>query len=285
MLPPSLHFLLRGERPAPGTPCIVMGIVNVTPDSFSDGGLHADPDAAVAHALRLLAEGADILDIGGESTRPGAAPVAVEEELARVLPVVRGIRAVSDAPLSIDTRRASVARACIGAGADIINDVSALRDDPASADVARESGAPVVLMHMQGTPATMQQAPHYGNVLREVGDFLRERIAWCAGRGVTRVVVDPGIGFGKLLEHNIALLRGLRDLAVLDAPVLVGVSRKRFIGEITGAPTGARMGGSVAAALLAARRGAHIVRVHDVADTVSALRTAEAIEGEGAHAV
>jgi dihydropteroate synthase len=192
---------------------------------------------------------------------------------------------VSEAPLSIDTRRASVARACIDAGADIINDVSALHDDAALADVARETGAPVVLMHMQGTPATMQEAPRYGDVLAEVGDFLRRRIAWCAERGITRVVADPGIGFGKMLAHNLALLRGLPSLAALGVPVLVGVSRKRFIGDITGAATGGRMGGSVAAAVLAARHGANIVRVHDVADTVSALRTAEAIVGEGAHAV
>ena len=258
----------------------VMGIVNVTPDSFSDGGLHATTDAAVAHGLRLAEEGADILDIGGESTRPGAEPVDLDEELRRVIPVIRRLAAETSLPISVDTFKPEVMRAAVEAGAGMINDVAALRREGAL-DAAAALGVPVVLMHMQGEPGSMQAAPTYDDVVSEVHRFLAERIfaAEMAGIDKRRIVVDPGFGFGKTLVHNMALLAQLQRFAELGVPVLAGLSRKKTIGELTGrdAPE-ARIHGSVAAHLLAAQRGARILRVHDVAATVDALKVWQALE-------
>jgi dihydropteroate synthase len=260
----------------------IMGVLNVTPDSFSDGGRFLDPARAVEHGLALLSEGADILDVGGESTRPGAQALAPEEELARVLPVVAGLRERSRAPISIDTTHASVARAALAAGATIVNDVSAGRGDPAMLALVAEHGAGFVAMHMQGSPRDMQRAPHYADVLGEVREFLRERIAAALAAGIGRagLWIDPGIGFGKTLEHNLALLGGLRSLAELGQPLLVGVSRKSFVAALeqrAGLRASApheRLGGTLAASLWAAREGASVLRAHDVA----ALRQALAVE-------
>ncbi len=252
----------------------VMGIVNVTPDSFSDGGRHDDAAAALAHCERLVAEGADILDIGGESTRPGAAPVSIDEELRRVLPVIRGARALG-VPLSIDTLKPEVMRAALDAGADIVNDVEALRRPGALDAVAAHPQAGVCLMHMHGEPRTMQAAPpRYGDVVAAVAAFLAARCAAVQECGVAaeRIVVDPGIGFGKTVEHNVELLRRQHELLALGRPLLVGWSRKSTLGALTGRPVGERVAASVAAALAAVQRGASIVRVHDVAPTVDALR-------------
>ena len=261
-----------------------MGVVNVTPDSFSDGGRFLDPDAAVAHARTLLAEGADILDIGGESTRPGAAPVDAAEETARVVPVIAGVRAESDRPISIDTLKPAVARAAIGAGADIWNDVTALRGAADSADAAAALGCTVVLMHMQGEPRTMQKDPRYGDVVAEVREFLAERAeaAMAAGVARERIWLDPGIGFGKTLAHNLALLADLETLTALGFPLVLGVSRKRFIQAIDAAAERAedRLGGSLAAALLGADKGAAVLRVHDVRETVQALAVRQAVRRE-----
>ncbi len=262
---------------------LVMGIVNVTPDSFSDGGLHEDPAEAIAWGEQLIAEDAAILDIGGESTRPGSTRVSPADELARVLPVLRHFTAEKTVPVSIDTRNAEVARACVKAGADIINDVSGFRD-PAMREVAVASDAGVVIMHMLGEPGTMQQDPHYDDVVVEVGGYLLAEAAMLEAAGVARerIAIDPGIGFGKTLEHNITLLRALPQFAALGYPVVVGASRKRFIGEIGGiARPGDRLGGSVAAALYAASHGAHVVRVHDVGATAQALAVAAALRSAG----
>lgn len=262
--------------PLPGLPAdrpLIMGIVNVTPDSFSDGGDFAAPDRAVAHGRALLAAGADILDIGGESTRPGAEPVSVEEEIARVAPVIRAL-AGQGAVVSIDTRHAAVMRAALDEGAAILNDVTALTGDPGSLALAAESGAPVVLMHMLGDPRTMQADPRYDDVVRDVYDFLARRIAACEAAGIPRgrLIVDPGIGFGKSVAHNVELLRRLDVFHGLGCPILVGVSRKRFIGSISrNEPPKERIAGSLAAGLAALDRGARILRVHDAAETAQAL--------------
>ncbi len=258
----------------------VMGIVNVTPDSFSDGGCHADTDAAVAYALGLIEQGADLLDVGGESTRPGADAVPLDVELARVLPVIERLAAQCSVPISVDTRRPEVMRAAVAAGAGMINDVSALAGDGAL-DAAAQLGVPVVLMHMRGEPRMMQDAPHYADVVAEVHSFLAQRIFACEMSGIDkkRMVVDPGFGFGKSHEHNLALLANLRRFADLGVPLMVGLSRKRLIGEITGRALAERVHGSVAAALLAVERGASIVRVHDVAATIDALAMAQALRG------
>jgi dihydropteroate synthase len=252
---------------------LVMGIVNVTPDSFSDGGRHADEAAACLHAERLLAEGADILDIGGESTRPGSQPPSIETELARVLPVVRHAVTLG-VPVSVDTSRPEVITAVLDAGADIVNDVRALQHPGALAAAAAHPRAGVCLMHMLGEPATMQIAPHYDNVLHEVAAFLAERmqVAESAGIGPRRIVLDPGYGFGKTLDHNLTLFRHQRELTALGRPLLVGWSRKGTLGQVTGRPAGERMVPSVAAALAAVAHGARVVRVHDVAATVDALK-------------
>lgn len=251
----------------------VMGIVNVTPDSFSDGGRHDDTSAALAHCEKLIAEGADILDIGGESTRPGATPVPLEQELARVLPVLDGAMKLG-VPLSIDTLKPEVMRQVLERGADIVNDINALRLPGAEDAVAAHPGCGVCLMHMRGDPATMQQRPAYDDVVIEVSEFLHERMDALRRRGVAdeRIVLDPGIGFGKSVEHNLALLRRQRELLALGRPLLVGWSRKSTLGAITGRPVGERLSASVAAALAAVQLGARVVRVHDVAATVDALK-------------
>jgi dihydropteroate synthase len=255
-----------------------MGIVNVTPDSFSDGGRYLAPDRAVAHARELAAEGAELLDVGGESTRPGAREVSAEEELERVRPVLEGIRDL-DAALSIDTSKAAVAEAALDAGAEIVNDVTALRHDPAMAGLCAERGGRVVLMHMQGTPRTMQENPTYDDVVEDVKAFLAERISYAVGEGIAeeRIWVDPGIGFGKTVDHNLELLRRLGELRELGRPVVVGTSRKRFIGELTGREVDDRLGGTIASNVLAMRAGADVLRVHDVAEVRQALRVTESI--------
>ncbi len=256
-----------------------MGVVNVTPDSFSDGGRYLDADAAIAHGVELLRDGAEILDVGGESTRPGAEPVGVEEELRRVEPVVAGLAGV--ATISIDTSKAAVAEAAIDAGAGIVNDVTALRGDSAMAGLCAERGVGVVLMHMSGSPRTMQAAPAYGDVVDEVKGFLVDRIEAAVAAGVDedRVWLDPGIGFGKTLEHNLELLRRLGELGDLGRPLVIGASRKSFIGWIDGSGVDDRLGGSVASSVLAAAEGADVLRVHDVAETAQAVRVAEAVLG------
>ena len=257
----------------------VMGIVNVTPDSFSDGGDHASTDAAVAHALKLAAEGADLLDVGGESTRPGAQEVPLEEELRRVVPVIERLARQTGLPISVDTCKPEVMRAAVQAGAGMINDVCALRREGAL-DTAAALGVPVVLMHMLGEPRSMQEDPRYDDVVAQVHRFLAERIfaAELAGIPKKNLVADPGFGFGKTTAHNLELLARLERFAELGVPVLAGLSRKRSIGELTGRQAPAeRAAGSVAAHLLAAQRGARIVRVHDVAATVDALKVWEAV--------
>jgi len=256
---------------------LVMGVVNVTPDSFSDGGRFLDPEAAIDHARRLIGEGADIVDVGGESTRPGARPVEAAEELQRVLPVIRALRDES-VPVAVDTLKPEVMRAAIAEGASIVNDVYALRV-PGALDAVSASDAGICLMHMQGEPRTMQAAPHYEDVVREVKAFLRERMAAAASAGIAgeRVAVDPGFGFGKTVEHNLELLRRLPELVELGVPVLVGLSRKSTLGAITGRPASERLAASLAAALLAVLRGATIVRVHDVAATRDALAVLAAV--------
>jgi dihydropteroate synthase len=263
---------------------LVMGIVNVTPDSFSDGGRHATATAAIAHGIRLAEEGADILDIGGESTRPGSDPVPLQTELDRVLPVIAALKERTAARISIDTRKAEVMRRAADAGADIINDVSALTFDPAAIDAAAATGLPVVLMHALGDPKTMQDDPRYEDVLLDVFDYLGERIAACEAGGIprARLIADPGIGFGKTIAHNLELLHGLSLFHGLGVPVMVGASRKRFIGRLTGVDVASeRVPGSVAAALAAVAQGAQLVRVHDCAETIAALKVWQAIAATG----
>jgi dihydropteroate synthase len=275
---------LRGRTLTAGAPPLVLGIVNVTPDSFSDGGRFGDTDAAVALALRLVEQGADLLDIGGESTRPGSQPVAVEEELSRVLPVVRRLAGQTAVPLSVDTSKAEVARQALEAGAHIINDITALRGDPAMPEVVRTYAAGVILMHMQGTPATMQNAPHYENVVAEVAAFLEARLQACVDLGIasSQVVLDPGIGFGKTTEQNVQLLTHLEELQRLGRPVCLGVSRKGFLGKLLGRPVEQRLAGSLAAACYALVRGsAQILRVHDVAETRDVVVLREALRPSG----
>jgi len=261
------------------TPVVrLMGIVNVTPDSFSDGGLFLAPERAIAHARQLVADGAELLDVGGESTRPGARAVSAEEELARVAPVLAGLDGV-DATISIDTSKTAVAEAALDAGAEIVNDVTALRHEPALAGLcaARECG--VVLMHMQGTPRTMQESPTYDDVVDDVKAFLAERIEYAMGEGIAeeRIWIDPGIGFGKTVRHNLDLLRRLGELRELGRPIVVGTSRKRFIGTLTGREVNDRLGGTIASNVLALRSGADVLRVHDVAEVREAVRVTEAI--------
>jgi dihydropteroate synthase len=260
----------------------VVGILNVTPDSFSDGGLHDSVDAAVAHGMRMAEEGADMLDVGGQSTRPGAVEVSLEEELQRVVPVIEQLVARTSLPIAVDTSRPEVMRAAVAAGAGMINDVYALRRDGAM-DAVAELGVPVCLMHMQGEPRSMQDEPHYDDVVGEVHRFLTDRLFACELAGIDRrkVLVDPGFGFGKTLEHNLALLSALEQFASLGSGVYAGLSRKSMIGTLTGRSVpGERQAGSVAAALIAVQRGARMVRVHDVAATVDALAV-----WRGVHAV
>jgi dihydropteroate synthase len=255
-----------------------MGVLNVTPDSFSDGGRYADPIAAIDRAHTMVAEGALIIDVGGESTRPGAAPVDAHAELARVRPIVSALGLEGEC-LSIDTRRAEIARACVEAGASIINDVSGFRD-PAMVEVAAGCDAGVIVMHMLGDPATMQESPTYKDVVAEVKDYLKRQAFRLRDAGIApeRIAVDPGIGFGKTLEHNLELIRRLSEISALGYPVVLGVSRKRFIGELTGVTEpGDRLAGSVAAAVLGAEHGASVIRAHDVAATVEALAVTSAV--------
>jgi dihydropteroate synthase len=266
-------FEERWPRPS------VMGVLNVTPDSFSDGGLFVDPTDAIAHGQRLVEEGAALVDVGGESTRPGAAPVSEDEELERVEPVLEGL---SGLPVSIDTTKAVVARRALELGAELVNDVTALRGDPAMAEVVADGDAFVCLMHMQGEPRTMQAAPHYDDVVSDVLAFLEERIAFAVERGIgeERICVDPGIGFGKTPDQNLELLRRLDALSALGRPVLVGVSRKSTLGKILGDARSTRGGlsASLAAAVAAFERGASMIRAHDVRETVDALAVAAAVE-------
>ena len=274
-----MNTVLRcGGRSLEWASPVVMGVVNITPDSFSDGGRYLDPDQALARALAIEAEGAAIIDLGGESTRPGAAPVTAQEELQRVLPLLERLRPRTRAILSIDTSKPEVMRAAAAAGADLINDVYALRA-PGALEAAAESGCAVCLMHMQGEPRTMQRKPHYIDVVGEVRAFLAERRDACRAAGIAaaRIVLDPGFGFGKSLEHNLALLRRLSEIGVDGLPILAGLSRKASIGAVTGKSPGERVYGSVAAALIAAQRGANILRVHDVAATVDALKVLAAV--------
>lgn len=256
-----------------------MGVVNVTADSFYDGGRYVEPERAVAHALELVEQGADIIDVGGESTRPDACSISEQDELARVIPVVKGLAHRVSVPISIDTTKSRVAEIALDCGASIINDVSALRQDSAMASVIARSDAAVVLMHMQGSPQTMQRSPHYSNVVGEIVHFLDERLqnAICAGIARTNIVLDPGFGFGKLLVHNLNLLDGLSALAALGRPVLVGLSRKAFIGKVVERSVEHREWGTAAAVALAVDRGAHIVRVHDVAMMIDVVKMAAAL--------
>jgi len=272
---------VRAGTLAGGTGPVVVGILNVTPDSFSDGADFLDPEAAAEHAATMLDEGAGILDLGGESTRPGSDPVSQEEEIRRVIPVIeRILTARPGAVISVDTYRAGTAAAAIEAGARIINDVTALRGDPRMASVVKEADCPVIFMHMQGEPKTMQREPHYEDVVREVRDFLTRRAEYAvaAGIGPENVIVDPGIGFGKNLEHNLTLLRNLDDIVDLGFPVLIGASRKTFIGRITGVQEARKRAfGTVATTVLAYERGATFFRVHDVRANREALAVAEAV--------
>jgi dihydropteroate synthase len=269
-----LDIARRGER------TLVMGILNVTPDSFSDGGRYLCAEAAIARGEAMAAEGADLIDIGGESTRPGASPISAQEELDRVLPVISGLAARVAIPISIDTTKAEVATAAVGAGAAMVNDVSAMTFDAGMADAVARLGVPVCLMHMRGEPRTMQIAPTYGDVVSEVRDWLAARVEAAVAAGVRpeRIVVDPGFGFGKTVEHNLTLVRRLREIASLGYPVLLGVSRKSTIGAVLGgAPPDERLEGTAAAVAIGIANGAAIVRVHDVREMVRVVRVADAI--------
>lgn len=272
-------YLQCGRFRLPLARPLVMGVVNVTPDSFSDGGRYLAPAAAIAHAHRLIEEGADLLDIGGESSRPGARPVAAADEMSRVIPVVRALRAAA-VPVSVDTAKPEVMAAAVAEGAAMINDITALASPGALAAVAAADCA-VCLMHMQGEPRTMQEDPRYGDVVHDVREFLAGRIAAAEGAGIARerIVVDPGFGFGKTVDHNLTLLRRLRELTVLGVPVLAGLSRKSTLGALTGRPAPERLAGSIAAALIAVQNGARMVRVHDVAATRDALAVWTAAAG------
>jgi len=276
---------LAGGRGLPLSHPLVMGILNVTPDSFSDGGMFDSPEKAVERALKMVTEGADLIDIGGESTRPGAEPIEPETELKRILPVIKGVRQQSGVCISVDTYHAATAEAALDAGADIVNDISALRFDLSMVRVVAERKVPVVLMHMQGAPRNMQKNPSYADCVEEVASFFEERIDFCVRSGVdkSKIILDPGIGFGKRLSDNLSLLAHLSRFREFRRPLLVGVSRKSFIGMLhksENAPD-ERLGGSIAAAVTAARNGADILRVHDIAPTVEALKIALGIETAG----
>ena len=274
------HWRLPSATLTIGCRPLVLGIVNVTPDSFSDGGQHTSPEAAVAHGLDLVRQGADLLDVGGESTRPGAAEVPLTQELERVLPVVEALAARAGVPVSVDTSKAEVAHRCLERGAQIVNDVTAL-GDPEMPAIVREFRAGVVLMHMQGTPATMQRDPRYEDVVSEIARFFRERLDWATAAGIeaSQVAFDPGIGFGKTLEHNLELLARLDAFQPLNRPLCLGVSRKGFLGKLLGRAVEQRLAGSLAAMLYAMSRGAvQVVRVHDVEQTRDVISVFAALE-------
>ncbi len=277
--PSKAQFVAKGREVMCGGRPLIMGVVNVTDDSFYDGGRYADSERAITHAIELVDQGADILDIGAESTRPGAHPVREEDELARVVPVIAELARRVTVPISVDTTKSRVAQSALDAGASIVNDVSALRGDTAMASVVARSGAGVVLMHMQGTPQTMQAAPMYGEVVAEVMQFFNERMQAAMEAGIAKmnIVLDPGIGFGKLLEHNLELLNRLPELTMLDRPLLVGASRKAFIGQLVGRSAEHREWGTAAAVALAVDRGARILRVHDVGIMADVVKVAAAI--------
>ncbi len=267
------HFLKIGKR------TLVMGIVNVTPDSFSDGGKFLDSKAAISHAKHLVYEGADIIDVGGESTRPGSESVTIEEEMRRVIPVIEGIAREVEVPISIDTCKSKVAQAAIDAGACMINDISAMRSDPKIADVAAGSDSPLILMHMQGTPKDMQRNPRYKDLMEDIKEFLNERIELAISKGVSKknILIDPGIGFGKTLEHNYEIIRRLRELKDLKIPILIGTSRKSFIGSTLELDVDDRLEGTLATITISIINGADIVRVHDVKEAVRTARMTDAI--------
>ena len=267
------HSLEFGKRP------LIMGIVNVTPDSFSDGGQFLDSEKAIAQGLRLASEGADIIDIGGESTRPGSEFVTIDEELRRVIPVIEGMVGKVKIPISIDTCKSEVAKAAIDAGAGIINDISAARFDPKIVDVANEYDVPLALMHMKGTPKNMQENPTYDSVMGEIKEFLTERVGFAVTKGLFRenIIIDPGIGFGKTLEHNYEIIRNLGELKELDMPILIGPSRKSFIGKTLDLPVEERLEGTLAAVTMCIMNGADMVRVHDVKEVVRAVKMTDAV--------
>lgn len=260
----------------------VMGVLNVTPDSFSDGGFFYSRESAVARGLEMATEGADIIDVGGESTKPFSGGVSSDEEIGRVVPVIRELAARLEVPISIDTTKAEVAEAALEAGASVINDISALRFDPDLGSVAAAAGVPVILMHMQGTPGTMQKAPHYENLLEEIKEFLQDAVKRAVSAGISEdlLILDPGIGFGKTFDHNLSIINRFNELGTLDKPLLVGPSRKAFIGHILDAQPSERVIGSIAAAVACVLKGARIVRMHDVAETVDAVRVIDSVKRE-----
>jgi dihydropteroate synthase len=262
-----------------GKRTLLMGVLNVTPDSFSDGGLYLGREKAIAHGLEMVEEGADIIDVGAESTRPGAAPVTAEEEVRRVIPVIEGIRKQSNIMISIDSYKAQVVQQALEAGAGMVNDISALRFDEGMLEVLAKYDVPFVLMHMQGEPRTMQENPQYIDVVSDIIDFLQKRIELATAAGIPqgRIIIDPGIGFGKLLQHNLEILRRLEELRSLGRPLLIGPSRKSFIGQLTGEPADGRLSGTIASVVLGIIKGADMVRVHDVGEVKRAIQVADAI--------
>ena len=270
---------VNGRNHTLGLRTWIMGVINITPDSFSDGGLYFHKDKALERGLQLVREGSDIIDVGGESTRPGSDPIPAEEEIRRVIPAITALRKQTEALISIDTTKSQVARAALDAGADIINDISSLRFDPQMATLAAQKDVPIILMHMKGTPKTMQVQPTYEDVQQEVKDFLKKSIdrARAAGIKKEKIIIDPGIGFGKRLKDNLVLIKNLHTLEELDRPICIGVSRKSFIGTILDVPPEERLEGTIASAILSVFQGAHILRVHDVAAVKRAVRVAEAI--------
>jgi dihydropteroate synthase len=271
--------LPRGRSLELGPRTLIMGIVNVTPDSFSDGGRFPDSAAAAEHALKLAEQGADILDVGGESTRPGAQPVSAAHEAARVVPVIEKIAAACDAPISVDTTKVEVAREALAAGAAIVNNITGLHGDPELARVAAEFSAPVIVMHIKGTPRNMQQNPTYDDLIGEITGYLRRSIAIAERNGVpaAQIIVDPGIGFGKTVRHNLEIMARLREFETLGRPILVGTSRKSTIGQVTGKPVGQRLFGTAATVAICIANGAHVVRVHDVAEAADVAKMSDAI--------
>jgi dihydropteroate synthase len=273
---------VNGKQHILGDKTWIMGVINVTPDSFSDGGFYLDEKKAIERGLELVTQGADILDVGGESTRPGSDAISPEEELNRIMPVISELREKTNVLISVDTTKSAVAEAALEAGADIINDISAFRFDDRMPLIATETGAPIILMHMKGVPKTMQSNPYYEDLFQEIRCFLEERIATAEAYGIKRenIIVDPGIGFGKSLEHNLSIINNLNFLEKLNRPILVGISRKSFIGKILNLPPEERVEGTIASAVLSVLKGAHILRVHDVEPVKRAITVAEAIMNE-----